>query len=81
MDNLELKDNLITTTSGNLELDSFTNLVNINSDVQVSGDFQVSCDMVIQGTTTNTISENVLISANYLHNNSNYTTIVAQTGG
>ena len=75
VDNLQLNTNLLTTTSGNLELDSNTNFVDINSDVQISG------DLTVTGTTTTTESENVLIDANYLNNNTNYITTVAQTGG
>ena len=48
---------------------------------QISGDIQITGDLVVQGTTVTTEAENVLISANYLNNNSNYTTVAAQTGG
>ena len=75
VDDLELNSNLLTTTVGNLELDSFTNLVKIDGNAQIVG------DLVVEGTTTTTHSENVYANANYLHNNTDYITTVAETGG
>ncbi len=75
VDDLRLDGNIITTTAGDLELDASSNLVKATADVQITG------DLVVQGTTFSTLSENVLIAANYLHNNSDYTVAVAQTGG
>ncbi len=66
---------VLSTSSGDLELDSTTNLVKISADAQITG------DLVVQGTTTSTESEQVQISANYLNNNTDYTNTVAQTGG
>ena len=67
--------NEISTTSGDLELNSFTNLVKITGDAKIIG------NLTMQGTILNTQSENVLLSSNYLHNNTNYITGAPQTGG
>ena len=67
--------NEISTISGDLELNSSTNLVKITGDAKIIG------DLTIQGTILNTQSENVLLSSNYLHNNTNYITGASQTGG
>jgi hypothetical protein len=75
IDDLELNSNLLTTTIGNLELDAFTNLVKIDANAQIVG------DLVVEGTTTTVHSENVYANANYLHNNTDYITTVAETGG
>ena len=55
--------NEISTISGDLELNSFTNLVKITGDTKIIG------NLTMQGTILNTQSENVLLSSNYLHNN------------
>jgi len=73
--NIDINLNTITTTSGNLDLDSVTNLVRITADALITGDLNV------QGTIITANSENVSIAANYLHNNTEYTADAAQTGG
>ncbi len=75
IDDLELNDNKITTTSGDLELDSNNNFVKIDANTQIVG------DLTVDGTTTTTHSENVYINANYLHNNTDYGSTISQTGG
>jgi len=72
---LQFNNNLITSTVGDIEINPFTNFVKIDSDAQITG------NLIVKGTTTSTESENVLISSNYIHNNSNYITNVAQSGG
>ena len=70
-----ISDTGVISSSADIELAPDTDLVKITGDAQVTG------NLVVEGTTTTTESEQVHIDANYLNNNSNYSTAVAQPGG
>lgn len=76
--------NLANTTATTLNIGGAATAINMgvtNGTTTITGNVTISQNLTVNGTTTTTHSEQVLIDDNHLYLNNAYNTVVAQTGG